>query len=83
MLDRIWHLKSTSFDNTIFWKIEQEKNMFNEKGTSLTGGKLNDFIRMIQSAIPQDSFSLLKADTVVDINKYRRIVNLYTDNYIF
>ena len=81
--DKIWHLKSSKFNNTISWKIQQEEEMFKLKGSGLQGNKLMDFIRMIQVSIPQESLSCISSDTTIEINQDRRISKLYTDPYIF
>ncbi len=81
--DKIWHLKSSEFNNTTLWKEQQEDEMIKLKGSGLKGNNLNDFIRMIQVCIPQESFSLIKSDTQIEINQYRRINKLYTTNYRF
>ena len=81
--DRLWHLKSSSFSNTILWKSNQEDEMIKLKGSGLRGNNLTDFIRMIQTSIPQQSFNLINADTTVEINHNRRICNLSTKQYYF
>tara|TARA_Y100001968_G_scaffold280747_1_gene277522 strand:- start:415 stop:1425 length:1011 start_codon:yes stop_codon:yes gene_type:complete len=81
--DKIWHLKSSEFNNTILWKVQQEEEMIKLKGSGLKGNNLSDFIRMIQVCIPQESFSLIRSDTQIEINQYRRIDKLFTNNYRF
>ena len=83
MLDKTWHLKSSKFNNTIQWKTQQEDEMIKLKGSGLKDDKLTDFIRMIQTSIPQESLSNINSDTVVEINQNRRINNLYTKPYFF
>ena len=81
--DKIWHLKSSEFNNTIRWKSQQEQEMIKLKGSGLQGNNLSDFIRMIQAAIPQQSLSSIKADTIIEINQERRIIKLFTEPYDF
>jgi len=81
--DKIWHLKSSNFDNTILWKTQQENEMIKLKGSGLEGNNLSDFIRMIQASIPQQSLSFIKSDTIVQINQNRRIEKLKTTKYLF
>ena len=81
--DKIWHLKSSQFNNTILWKTQQEQEMIKLKGSGLTENRLTDFIRMIQTSIPQQSLSSINSDTIIEINQDRRINKLYTNNYIF
>ena len=57
--------------------------MIKLKGSGLKDHRLTDFIRMIQTSIPQDSLSTIYSDTVIEINQHRRINNLHTSNYIF
>ena len=80
---KIWHLKSSNFDNTILWKSQQEKEMIKLKGSGLKGNNLTDFIRMIQTSIPQQSLSFINSDTTVEINQNRRIIKLKTNEYHF
>ncbi len=80
---KIWHLKSNNFDNMILWKSQQENEMIKLKGSGLKGDNLSDFIRMIKTAIPQQSFSFINSDTTVVINKNRRIEKLNTTKYYF
>ena len=81
--DKIWHLKSSKFNNTVLWKTQQEIEMIKLKGSGLKGNNLSDFIRMIQASIPQDSLSFIKSDTTIEINQNRRIKNLSTRTYQF
>ena len=80
--DKLWHLKSSKFNNTILWKTQQEKEMIKVKGSGLKGNRLTDFIRMIQASIPQQSLGYIKADTIIEIDQNRRIQNLYTKQYV-
>ncbi|WP_269605442.1 uridine kinase [Prochlorococcus marinus] len=82
-LHKLWHLKSSNFDNTILWKSQQENEMIKLKGSGLKGKHLSDFIRMVQTAIPQQSLSFINSDTTVQINEYRRIEKLKTSKYNF
>ena len=83
MIDKVWHLKSTDFNNTILWKTQQEREMIVSKGSGLKGKNLSEFIRMIQASIPQQSLSFINSDTTVEINQHRRINNLITKKYHF
>ena len=81
--DKLWHLKSSQFNNTILWKSQQEQEMIKLKGAGLKGNRLTDFIRMIQASIPQQSLLSIDADTTIEINQDRRINKLYTNTYNF
>jgi len=80
---KIWHLKSSDFDNTVLWKSQQENEMIKLKGSGLEGKTLSDFIRMIKTSIPQQSLSFINSDTTVEINQHRRIKKLKTTEYHF
>ena len=80
---KIWHLKSSCYKNTSLWKSQQENEMIKLKGSGLKGRNLSDFIRMIQTSIPQQSLSFINSDTTVEINKHRRIEKLKTTKYLF
>ncbi len=81
--DKIWHLKSSRFNNTILWKSQQEKEMIKLRGSGLKGDNLTNFIRMIQTAIPQQSLSFINSDTTVEVDQNRRISKLKTTHYHF
>ena len=81
--DKIWHLRSSNFNNTVLWKTQQEEEMIKLKGTGLKDKRLSNFIRMIQTSIPQQSLSSIKSDTRIEINQNRRIKELYTNTYLF
>ena len=81
MFDKIWHLKSNNFNNTILWKTQQEEEMIESKGAGLKGSNLSDFIRMIQASIPQQSLCFINSDTSVEIDQHRRINKLSTKKY--
>ncbi len=70
---RIWHLRPEHFHYAASWKEQQEKQMMNERGAALNGADLNAFIRMIFSAIPQESIINIPANVVVNLNEDRSI----------
>ena len=53
------------------------------KGSGLKDNSLTNFIRMIQTSIPQQSLSFISADTTIEINQMRRINKLNTNTYRF
>ena len=79
----VWLRKSSKFNNTIQWKSQQEEEMIKFKGSGLKGNNLSNFIRMIQTSIPQNSLSFINSDTTVEINQDRRISRLKTIDYHF
>ena len=82
-IDKLIHLKSDKFNNTVLWKTQQEEDMLKLKGSALQGNELIDFIRMIQTSIPQDSLSFIDSDTTIEINKQRRIEKISSLKYQF
>ena len=76
-------MKSSQFNNTIIWKTQQEEELIKLKGSGLKDKRLKDFIRMIQTSIPQQSFAFLDSDTTIVVNQNRRINKLYTKTYFF
>ncbi len=83
MFEKIWHLKSPQFNNTVLWKRQQEEEMIKLKGAGLKDNRLKDFVRMIQASIPQESLLSINSDTTIEINHDRSIINLYTNKYDF
>ncbi len=73
MLTSIWHIKAIDFNSSLKWKIEQENNLFREKGGAIQGNALNSFTRMIQTAIPQERLQNIKANYVTIVNPDRSI----------
>ncbi len=73
-IDRLWHIKPSDFDATCKWKIDQENEMFREKGSSLKGKSLTSFVRMIQASIPQQSLLNIDSDVLIKIDKSRKIL---------
>ncbi len=72
-INRVWHIKAINFNSTIDWKTEQEENLYKEKGASLKGKSLSSFIRMIQTAIPQEDLMKIPSDVVARINTRREL----------
>ena len=61
----------------------EEEEMIKLKGSGLKDKNLTDFIRMVQTSIPQQSFSSINSDTTIGINQDRRINFLKTSKYYF
>ena len=70
---RLWHLRASSLNFTTAWKRQQEKQMQQEKGTSLQGKSLDSFVRMIQTSIPSKCLQSIECDVVANLNADRRI----------
>ena len=71
--ERIWHFKAIHFLSTRKWKTQQELNLQRERGASIKGKSLELFLRMIQTAIPQQNLQLIKSDVVARLNSSRAI----------
>ncbi len=69
----LWHLKPLNFNSTCDWKLQQENKLKDLRGSSLQGKSLDLFIRMIQTAIPQQSLMTIKSDVVLKIDGDRSI----------
>ena len=78
-LSRVWHLKADSFSNTSTWKKQQEYEMLQKRGSSLQGKNLEEFIRMINTSIPQESLQSINSDIVLELNNKREIISLYVN----
>ena len=75
-IDQIWHLKPLKFEYMNKWKSNQEKRMFVKKGSSLKDNKLSDFLRMLNVAIPHESFDLICSDILLLINQERKLISV-------
>ena len=71
-VDRLWQLAATDFNAPQQWKRQQEVAMKRARGSGLDASAIDDFIRMIQTAIPADPFSPNQA-SVADIDPDRRL----------
>jgi len=74
LIDNIWHLKPLKFEYMNIWKINQEKEMFLQKGNALKEEKLSNFLRMLNVSIPHKSFDLIKSHTLLLIDQERNLV---------
>ena len=80
LLEKIWHVKPEYFEYMKDWKCEQEEEMFKIKGSSLRDQKLIDFLRMLCCCIPHKSFDLINSNTLVIINKNRKLIKVSINN---
>ena len=74
LIDKIWHLKPMKFEYMNMWKINQEKEMFLQKGNSLKDDKLSNFLRMLNVSIPHKSFDAINSYALLLIDQERNIV---------
>ncbi len=74
LIDKIWHLKPLSFEYMNIWKINQEKEMFLQKGNALQDKKLSNFLRMLNVSIPHSSFDIINSYALLLIDQERNLV---------
>ena len=74
LIDKIWHLKPLKFEYMNMWKINQEKEMFLQKGNSLQDDKLSNFLRMLNVSIPHKSFDAINSYALLLIDQERNLV---------
>ncbi len=75
-IDILWHLKPEKFNYLNLWKIQQEKEMLLKKGISLSDKKLDNFLRMLNVSLPQNSFNKIKSEFLFLIDQERKLINL-------
>ena len=76
-LDQLWQLRATDPQSPRLWKRQQENDMHTSRGSSLNGSELDDFIRMILSAIPSETFRNIPADVVLDVDSSRELTRIH------
>jgi len=74
LIDNIWHLKPLKFEYMNKWKLNQEKEMFLQKGKALKDEKLSNFLRMLNVSIPIKSFDLINSYALLLINQERNLI---------
>ena len=74
LIDNIWHLKPLKFEYMNMWKLNQEKEMFLQKGNALKDEKLSNFLRMLNVSIPQKSFDVLNSYALLLIDQERNLI---------
>jgi len=62
------------FEYMNMWKINQEKEMFLQKGKALQDEKLSNFLRMLNVSIPNKSFDVLDSYALILIDQERKLV---------
>ncbi len=76
LVDIVWRLKPEKFNYLNLWKRQQEREMLLKKGVCLSEQKLINFLRMLNVAIPQNSFDKIKSDFLFTINQERKLIHL-------
>ena len=76
-LSELWHLRAPSVSATRLWKTQQENSMQAAKGVKLPKQDLDQFIRMIETALPQAALQTIsRAQVVVELTEDRVIREL-------
>ena len=76
LIDNIWQLKPIKFEYMNIWKSKQENNMFRKKGAALKDKQLDNFLRMLNVAIPHKSFEKINPDNLLLINQERKLIEV-------
>ena len=76
LIDNIWQLKPIKFEYMNIWKSKQENDMFRKKGTALKDKQLDNFLRMLNVSIPNKCFEQINPDTLLIINKERKLIEV-------
>jgi len=74
LIDKIWRLKPEKYSYMNNWKIQQEKEMLYKKGNALIKDKLDNFLRMLNTCIPQESFDEINSDSLIILNERRKLI---------
>lgn len=76
-LDQLWHLRAPSVSATRLWKQQQELAMQRKTGVCLSDQCLHQFVRMIETCLPQKALqSIPNADVVVQLTDDRVVCEL-------
>ena len=81
LIDNIWHLKPEKFKFMNNWKTQQEEEMLINKGFALKNERLSNFLRMLNTCIPHDSFDEIKSNTKIILNEKRQLIWVGMSNY--
>ncbi len=74
LIDVIWQISPSNFLYMNQWKSNQEKEMFEIKGSALVKNQLKNFIRMLNCSIPHKSFNNINSNYKVILNKNREVI---------
>ena len=75
LLENIWHLKPLMFEYMNLWKLDQEQQMYLEKGNALKDEILSNFLRMLNVSIPHKSFDFINSYALLLIDQERNLVD--------
>jgi len=80
LIEKIWQIKPKDFSYMDKWKSNQENEMFKIKGKALVDKQLRNFLRMLNCAIPQESFNEINSKYLIILNKNRELINVFLNN---
>ncbi len=76
-LSDLWHLRAPVVAATRRWKSQQEETMYQARGVKLPERDLVQFIRMIETALPQEALQTIsQANVVVELTEDRCVREL-------
>ena len=76
LIEKIWQIKPKDFSYMNEWKSNQENEMLKIKGNALVDNQLTNFLRMLNSSIPQESFDEINSKYMIILNKNRELINV-------
>ena len=75
-IDILWYLKPEKFLYLNLWKMQQEREMLLKKGRCLSDDNLFNFLRMLNVALPQNSFNKINYDFLFLIDQERKLIDI-------
>ncbi len=76
LFEKIWQIKPKNFSYMNHWKTDQENEMLKIKGKALVDNQLKNFLRMLNSSIPQESFNEINSNYMIKLNKNRELISV-------
>ncbi len=76
LFEKIWQIKPKNFSYMNLWKTDQENEMLKIKGKALVDNQLKNFLRMLNSSIPQESFNEINSNYMIKLNKNRELISV-------
>ena len=73
LIDKVWHLKPKRFEYMNRWKIQQEQEMLEKKGSALVDNHLSNFLRMLTISIPHECFDQINSDFLIVLKDDRKL----------
>ena len=76
LIEKIWQIRPKNFSYMDNWKSNQENEMLKIKGNALVDNQLTDFLRMLNTSIPQESFNKINSKYIIILNKNRELISV-------